>query len=180
MSEHQEIFMECTRRVQLFQFPIRIEEYVYIADCDVFLDDLHRFWEAVSQPLSAPLITEYQMAILRCQLRSQNSGRVRLVHRFTHSRLLLLDVLLHFDAYFTPAKYVYELWDLERELASFPRVSLTGPSRGIAAQVLYDLSDVRIKVNPYAQYEPFISLQPVKYLAVEEEELIKTVYERSN
>ena len=147
------------KEISEMQIPIVMDKHINIDSrerCESLIFELSNFWRRLSRNVSPLGYSEFQNALLRCQLRSQNATSVRMIHQLVSTSELLFDMQFSFSFGFQPYDYEHELHDLHTYFSSAPKGFIRYPNlvpTGIYARHIYAENDIRNKRLGLASYE---------------------------
>jgi len=147
------------KEISEMQIPVVTDKHISIdsrEQCESIIFELSNFWRRLSRNVAPLGYSEFQNAVLRCQLRSQNATSVRMVHQLVSTSELLFDMQFSFSFGFQPYDYNQEQHDLHTYFSSAPKDFIRYPElvpTGIYARHIYNESDVRNERLGLANYE---------------------------
>ena len=143
-------FIEIRQLVMVQRFPVKERLKVSIRsweECEAVLSGLCGFWEEVSAPIYFREVVEYQVSVLKFQVRLQKSSHIRMIHQRSADGRLLLDLVVLFDYGFSPASIdCREEMEKVREcFGRIPKDFYKSEDSTIVPLIVYDNNRVRIE-----------------------------------
>jgi len=143
-------FLEVRQQVTLRWFPVEGRIKAGLRDleqCEVVLRGLYSFWREVSCPIYWEEVVEYQIAVLKFQVRLQKSSHIRMIHQHSADGRLLLDLAVLFDYRFSPASIDYreEIAKVRECFGRVPKDFYKREGRTIIPMIVYDNNRVLVE-----------------------------------